>query len=105
MAPNWRPTEDARDEGERRDAVFRLRLWTWLARKNGRSALPRRRRRRPFRYVVLCKRCWRVVMMPTNVGPPEHDRMRLHLNLHGRFFTPTADDLLPHFELKSRTSR
>jgi hypothetical protein len=105
VAPKWPPPEEARDRAERRDAVFLLRLWTWLVRRNGRAALPPRRRGVRYSYIVQCRRCWRIVMMPTRLAPVEQQRMRLHLNLHGRFFTPTAEELLQHFELKPRRAR
>jgi len=92
---------------ERRDAMFRLRLWTWVVRKQGRSALPAKPRRRAFRFVVLCRRCGRLVMLPRRLGAPEYERMRLHLTLHPTcyFDTTTTDALLRHFDVKPRRVR
>ena len=96
------PSKGERDEAQRRDAVFRLRLWSWFVQKHGRSALPwAKPRGRPFRFVVLCRRCRRLVMMPRRLGPAEHERLRLHLTLHSRHPVPgTADEVLRQFDVK-----
>ena len=99
LTESWPPTEADREEAQGRDAAFRLRLWTWVVRKHGRAALLAKR---PVGYVVMCLRCRRLVTMPRRLGPAEHQRMRLHLNLHGRFFTPSEEDLLRHFAVSRR---
>jgi hypothetical protein len=60
----------------------------------------------PRRFVVSCKECHRVVMMPSEVGAAQLERLRWHLNLHLRHRSPQKppplfrrlhDELLLHY--------
>ncbi len=101
--PTWPPSGLERDDAERREAAFRLRLHTWLVRKHGR----RRRLGRLSRLVVRCRHCRRLVMMPTRLGLVERERLRLHLTLHmlAAGPSPAAEELLRHFEVKAQGAR